>query len=423
MSKKSVARAHHALYFSLFGILGASVVFLLLSSFRPGWWEVYHRVYFGIMLAYTWYIAILLLIGEVKNEKFPAYSGQKIAVIIPSFNEEEPLFKRTIQALIDAEGNKDLFVIDDGSTKGITKAAMAKFCADQGVSLHVFEQNRGKRHALHHAITQMIKDHEFIVTIDSDTILDKYAIVRVVEPLINKKVGASTGDVLLLNENQNLLTRMIGAYYWVGLNIYKKAQSALGMVVCCSGCLAAYRSDVIGEIIEEFVNQEFLGERCTHSEDRHLTNLVLRNGYDVKYAPLAVSYTESPSTIKGFLKQQQRWKRGFIRESTYTLTHALKTRPILFVQILLCELTVPFMSFGLMVALVVNMFTHPLMVVTTLIPSWIGFMFIRYIMVLFYGKKKIPGLLIYMLFYEVFLYWQFIYALFTVRNKSWVTRI
>jgi hyaluronan synthase len=420
---KTIARAHHAFYFSLFVILFLSVVFLLLSTVRPGWWEVYHKVYFGIMLAYTWYVAILLFIGEVKNEKFAAYGGQKIAVIIPTFNEEEPLFRKTIQSLVDAEGNKELFVIDDGSTRGMDKKAMATMCSAMGVQLHVFEKNKGKRHALHHAITQMIKDHDFIVTIDSDTILDKYALVRVVEPLLNPKVGASTGDVLLLNEKQNVLTRMIGSYYWIGLNIFKKAQSALGMVVCCSGCLAAYRSDVINEIIEEFVNQKFLGEACTHSEDRHLTNLVLRNGYDVKYAPLAKSYTESPSTVKGFLKQQQRWKRGFIRESTFTLTHAWRTRPLLFIQILLCELTVPFMSFGLMVALFVSIFTNPMMIVTSLLPSWIMFMFVRYIMVLFYGRGKIFGLLVYMFFYEIFLYWQFVYALFTVKNKSWITRV
>jgi cellulose synthase/poly-beta-1,6-N-acetylglucosamine synthase-like glycosyltransferase len=244
----------------------------------------------------------------------------------------------------------------------------------------------------------MIKNHDFIVTIDSDTVLDENALIRVVEPLKNPKVGASTGDVLLLNEKKNVLTRMIGAYYWIGLNVFKKAQSALGMVVCCSGCLAAYRSDVINEIIEEFVNQQFLGEPCTHSEDRHLTNLVLRNGYDVKYAPLAISYTETPSTITGFLKQQQRWKRGFIRESTFTLTYAWKRRPLLFFQILFCELTIPFMSFGLMIALFISIFTNPSIVLTTLLPSWIIFMFIRYIQVLFYGKKKIPGLLVYIVF-------------------------
>ena len=89
--------------------------------------------------------------------------------------------------------------------------------------------------------------------------------------------------MLLLNERQNLLTRMVGTYYWVGLNIYKQAQSVIRSVVCCSGCLAAYRASLLREVIDEFAGQRFLGQSCTHSEDRHLTNLVLKRGYDVVY--------------------------------------------------------------------------------------------------------------------------------------------
>ena len=151
--------------------------------------------------------------------------------------------------------------------------------------MHYFSENKGKREALHYAVKNLIDDDvEFVVTIDSDTVLEGDALIRVVEPLKSPRIGAATGNVLLLNESQNLLTRMIGTYYWVGLNIYKQAQSVIRSVVCCSGCLAAYRAPLLREIIDEFASQRFLGERCTHSEDRHLTNLVLREGYDVVYA-------------------------------------------------------------------------------------------------------------------------------------------
>lgn len=422
MPPRSGGKLHIFFYRLLFVLLAVSIGLFLISFFDNRFDEIYHLIYFGILLAYTWYIASLLFWGEVKKDNFPAYNGEKIAVIIPCYNEEPGLLIRSINSVIQAEGNKDIFLIDDGSVKGMDKKKLLDGCRRNGVRAYFFRVNKGKRHALHFAITRLVEDHDFIVTIDSDTVLDKYALVRVVEPLKDPRVGASTGDVLLLNEKENLLTRMIGAYYWVGLNIYKKAQSAIGMVVCCSGCLAAYRTDVAKEIIEEFVNQKFLGEDCTHSEDRHLTNLVLRSGLKVKYAEKAVSYTHTPSTVKGFLKQQQRWKRGFIRESTYTLTYAWKAHPLLFLQVLLCELTVPFFAFGLMLGLVLSIFVDPMFFVQVILPSWVVFMFVRYIYILFYGKRKIPGLFIYMLFYEIFLYWQFIYALFTVKNKSWITR-
>ena len=422
MNRRTVDRLHIFFYRLLFAILLVSITLLALSYKYEHIWNFYHTAYFFVLLADTWDVSMLLFVGEIKNEKFPTYRGEKIAVLVPCYNEEPNLFVKSIRSVILARGNKDIFVIDDGSVTGIDKKRLLKACTRYGVTIHFFPANKGKRHALYYGVKKLVRDHDFVVTIDSDTVLDRDALVRVVEPLKNPKVGASTGDVQLLNEKQNVLTRMVGAYYWVGLNIFKKAQSSLGIVVCCSGCLAAYRTDILRGIIDEFVNQKFLGESCTHSEDRHLTNLVLRNGYLVKYAPEAISYTHTPHTVAGFVKQQQRWKRGYIRESTYTLTYAWRRRPLLFLQILLCELTIPFFAFGLMLSLIVSLALEPSLFWTAILPSWVVFMFVRYIYVLFYAKRKIPGLFVYMFFYEIILYWQFIYALFTVKNKSWITR-
>jgi hyaluronan synthase len=215
---------------------------------------------------------------------------------------------------------------------------------------------------------------------------------------------------------------MVGTYYWVGLNIYKQAQSVIRSVVCCSGCLAAYRAPLLRELIDEFASQRFLGERCTHSEDRHLTNLVLRRGYDVVYVEDAVSWTETPATLRGFLRQQRRWKRGYIRESIYTLSYAWRRKRLLFLQVLFWDLTAPFLSFGLRVALVVTVIRFPALVLTTIVPSWIVLMLIRYIFVPLRARDKLGGLVLYMLFYEVCLYWLNLWALLTVRNTSWVTR-
>ena len=163
-------------------------------------------------------------------------------------------------------------------------------------------------------------DVEFVVTIDSDTLLEPDALVRVVEPLLAPEIGASTGNVLLLNERQNLLTRMIGTYYWVGLNIYKQAQSVIRSVVCCSGCLAAYRASLLREVIDEFAGAAVPRRACTHSEDRHLTNLVLKRGYDVVYVAEAVSWTETPATVQRLPAPAAPLEARLRRESLYTLS-------------------------------------------------------------------------------------------------------
>lgn len=416
-------RAQAAIYAGLFVLLALSGG-LFLSQFggSASFWRHFTVGYLFLLLLYTCYLFVLLFVNDLRPSSYPIYEGEKIAVIVPCFNESPESLEHALRTVCGARGRKQVIVVDDGSTNG-ARGHLAEFAQRYDIQVHYFLQNKGKREALHYAVTELIDDDvDFVVTIDSDTALEPDALIRVVEPLKADRIGAATGNVLLMNEEQNLLTRMVGTYYWVGLNIYKQAQSVIRSVVCCSGCLAAYRAPLLREIIDEFAAQRFLGERCTHSEDRHLTNLVLRRGYDVVYVEDAVSWTETPATLRGFLRQQRRWKRGYIRESIYTLSYAWRNKRLLFVQVLLWDLSAPFLSFGLRVALVVTAIRFPTLVLTTIVPSWIVLMLIRYIFVPLRAREKLPGLFLYMLFYEACLYWLNLWALVTVKNTSWVTR-
>jgi hyaluronan synthase len=421
MSRREPAQA--AIYAGLFVLVLVSMS-LFVSQFvgSETFWRHFTLAYLFLLLLYTVYLFVLLFVNDLRPARYPLYAGEKIAVLIPCFNESPELLEHSIRTVCAARGRKQVIVIDDGSRNGV-RGYLAELAEQLEIDVHYFPDNRGKREVLHYAVTNLLDDDvEFVVTIDSDTVLEADALVRVVEPLKAPGIGASTGNVLLLNEEQNLLTRMVGTYYWVGLNIYKQAQSVIRSVVCCSGCLAAYRAPLLRELIDEFASQRFLGERCTHSEDRHLTNLVLRRGFDVVYVEDAVSWTETPSTLRGFLRQQRRWKRGYIRESIYTLSYAWRAKRLLFLQVLFWDLTAPFLSFGLRVALVVTIVRYPELVLTTIVPSWIVLMLIRYIFVPLRARDKLGGLVLYMLFYEVCLYWLNLWALLTVRNTSWVTR-
>ena len=416
-------RAQAAIYASLFVVLAVSAA-LFLSQFAGSarFWEHFTIGYLLLLLLYTGYLFVLLFLNDVRPQAYPLYDGEKIAVVIPCFNESPELLEHAIRTVCGARGTKQVIVVDDGSTNG-ARGYLAELAERHPIDVHYFLENKGKREALHYAVTKLLdEDVQFVVTIDSDTVLEPDALIRVVEPLKSPRIGAATGNVLLLNEEQNLLTRMIGTYYWVGLNIYKQAQSVIRSVVCCSGCLAAYRAPLLRRVIDEFASQRFLGERCTHSEDRHLTNLVLREGYGVVYVEDAVSWTETPATLRGFLRQQRRWKRGYVRESIYTLSYAWRNKRLLFLQVLLWDLTAPFLSFGLRIALVVTAVRIPTVLFTTIVPSWILLMLIRYIFIPLRAREKLPGLFLYMVFYEVCLYWLNLWALFTVKNTSWVTR-
>jgi hyaluronan synthase len=416
-------RTQAAIYAALFALLALSgTLFLSRYAVSVRFWERFTFGYLLLLVLYTWYLFALLFLNDVRPRRYPQYDGEKMAVVIPCFNESPELVEHSIRTVLAASGRKQVIVVDDGSTNGV-RGHLSELAAATGITVRFFSENRGKREALHYAVTELIDDDvDFVVTIDSDTVLEPDALLRVVEPLKVAGIGASTGNVLLLNERQNLLTRMVGTYYWVGLNIYKQAHSVIRSVVCCSGCLAAYKAPLLREIIDEFAGQRFLGESCTHSEDRHLTNLVLRRDYDVVYVGEAISWTETPATVRGFLRQQRRWKRGYVRESIYTLSYAWRNKRMLFLQILFWDLTAPFLSFGLRIGLVVTAVQSPQLLLTVIVPSWILLMLVRYVFVPLRARDKLVGLFLYMLFYETCLYWLNVWALFTVKNKSWVTR-
>lgn len=411
-----------ALLLLVVGTLGL-FIFVTMSHEYTTAWRAYIYVYIVLLLINSWYVMTLLTMYDHQRTRHHKLGDQLLTVIIPSFNERIDLLAKTVESVLRTDHtNLKVIIIDDGSTNN--SGWFIDLLSDRrNVTVHHFKKNSGKREALHYAVTKLVDPRSFcVVTIDSDTILRPDSIPRLVAPLLDSRIGAVTGNVLLLNEKQNILTRMIGTYYWMGLNIYKQAQSAIHNVVCCSGCLSAYRTDLLRSIIDDFNSQTFLGEKATHSEDRHLTNLVLREGYRVRYVEDAVCYTETPATLMGFCRQQLRWKRGYVRESLYTLSYAWRNQKRLFFQIATWDLTSPYLTFGIRLYMVALFVMSPKFFIMGILPFWVLAVFLRYILVVLRAPRKVFGLFVYAFFFELILYWVNLYALFTVRNKRWVTR-
>ena len=165
---------------------------------------------------------------------------------------------------------------------------------------------------------------DLIITIDSDTILARNCVSNLVMQFENPKVGAVTGDVRAIKNN--LLSKLIDARYWTAFNQERAAQSLFGTVLCCSGPLAAYRNEIVQKVKEKYIVQKFLGQKCTYGDDRHLTNLVLEQGYAVKFERKAKAWTYVPEKIKPWLRQQARWNRSFYREMLWTAKRVIAKR-------------------------------------------------------------------------------------------------
>ena len=99
------------------------------------------------------------------------------------------------------------------------------------------------------------------------------------------------------NKTENLLTRMLAVRYVMAFEFFRASTSVFKTVMCCSGVLSAYRAKVVSRLQGAWLNQEFLGQKCTYGDDRALTNFVLREGYHTVYQRTAEVKTLAPPTL------------------------------------------------------------------------------------------------------------------------------
>jgi len=247
----------------------------------------------------------------------PAYEPS-VAFVVPAKNEEENIYKAVRKfGEVDYPPEKiEVIAINDGSDDR-TGEEMERAARDlHGKIAHVevvhWEKNRGKRHGMAEGVKRAKND--IIIFIDSDSFLERDAVRHLVKYFTDRRVGAVSGYTGVENKNVNLLTEMQAIRYYISFSIYKAAESVFGAVTCCPGCCSAYRRSYLNEFIDEWLEQTFLGAPCTFGDDRSLTNYTIRKHLAV-YCQEARATTVVPETVGKYMRQQQRWKKSWIRET------------------------------------------------------------------------------------------------------------
>jgi len=379
-------------------------------------WKFYLLVYTILAFGYLWYRYIFLVSYNEKSN-YGDYK-REVSIIIPFYNEKPDLLVSTVLKASECSGQKEIIVIDDGSKLRDGYNALKELQKSIRFKLIRYDENKGKRHAQIIGFNEA--KGEIIMTLDSDTILDKMAIVNLIQPFSNKEVGATTGQLEILNSKQNFLTRLISARYWNAFNFERKSQSVLGAIVCCTGPISAYRTSLIKSIMKDYDSQTFMGNKCTYGDDRHLTTLTIYKKNRVVYVKNAIGYTMAMSNLKSFLKQQIRWKKSWLRE-TYLLSKFMfkNSRTISFEVIFTTLITFfsIFARIGLMITLIFN---PPYLIFALLLLTLMGILHSLYI--LFNKPEYFIYSIIYGFFHAFIVYWTLIFAIITFRDVKWGTR-
>ncbi len=294
-----------------------------------------------------------------------------VSIIIPIYNQ-----KKLVETVIDSIFNStyrniEVVAVNDGSTDGTDKI-LDYLKSQKYRQLKVVNKvNEGKRKAVASGFVQ--SQGQYIILIDSDSIIENNAIAEFVKVFeSDSSIGSAAGHAKVWNSDKNFLTKCQDSWYDYEYNIFKAYESYFGTVTCCSGCLAGYRRDAIENSISIWnkeVSFNFNDKNETSSgntvnienklhknkimiqlsnyftllcnklminllnyddsEDRALTTCSIRKWKSV-YISTAFVYTEVPDKLKSYVKQQQRWKKGYLRANLFASTFILsKKNPVI----------------------------------------------------------------------------------------------
>ncbi len=349
-----------------------------------------------------------------------------LTVIIPAYNEGEMVL-RSIESVANAQyprNRLELLVVDDGSiddTWSHIETAKRRF--PDLVVAHRLPANQGKRAAL--AVGFKRASGEIVVTLDSDSVIEPGALLAIAGPFRKPSVGAVAGKVKVFNRREGLIPRMLHVRYIVSFDFQRASESAYGTVYCCPGALTAYRTSIVREVLDKWLQQKFLGAVCTVGEDRALTNLMLACGYDTVYQRSAVVHTVTPLSYAKLCRMFLRWDRSYVREELQFLRivwrRPLRPRLIALCDRVITNLRYP-VHYATMSLILITLIHHPLTIVRLLIVIGVlSFMNMFY----YLRSERSPDFvygIVYSYFAFVTLFWIFPFALFTVRSRSWMTR-
>src|SRR5262249_16771781 len=143
-------------------------------------------------------------------------------------------------------------------------------------------------------------------------IFDPSAIKELVSCFTEPKIAAVGGRVGVSNANINWLTRFQTIAYALSFLIIKSPEKICRKIQCFSGPLVAIRRQCFDEIKGEIEHRNFFGIKITNGEDRALTQMLLLRGYNTYLNINALCYTNVPTTLAQYIKQQLRWRRSAV---------------------------------------------------------------------------------------------------------------
>ena len=267
-----------------------------------------------IILAYIirHLIFTITVLYHTKKNQNPVHNDPTftptVTILIPAKNEEN-VIGRILQRMTELTYPKErlqVIVINDASSD--RTGQIADFFAKRYPFIEVIhrdfkEGGKGKPSALNAGLK--IAKGEIILCFDADYYPQVNIIEKLISPFSDPKVGAVQGRVVVLNEPQNIVTRLATLERVGGYCIDQRARQMLGLIPQYGGANGGVRR----EILEEFGGFD----ETMLAEDTDLTFKAYLAGYEVCYLNDAESYEEAVKSWRAYWRQRFRWILGHMQ--------------------------------------------------------------------------------------------------------------
>jgi len=274
--------------------------------------ELAYRVLEEFALIYPLFMAYLWMAGGIyyyfhwerrdgtRVDMPPALASYPgVSIVVPAHNESFAIHE-TIESLLALDyPDFEVIVVNDGSTDD-TAAILDDYASRGSVRVMHLATNQGKAAALR--VGSLAARHEFLVCIDGDALLDRYAVRWMMRHFIaGPRVGAVTGNPRIRTRSTLLGKIQVGEFSSI-IGLIKRAQRIYGRVFTVSGVVATFRKSALYQV--------GFWDTTKLTDDIDISWRLQMHHWGIRFESNALCWILMPETLRGLWRQRLRWARG-----------------------------------------------------------------------------------------------------------------
>ncbi|MGD2168362.1 MAG: poly-beta-1,6-N-acetyl-D-glucosamine synthase [Gammaproteobacteria bacterium] len=265
--------------------------------------------YYPLFMSYVWATGALyyFFYREQSDHRRPEdppplQSTPPVSFLVPCHNEGDNA-EESIRSILNQDYPEfEIVAINDASSDDTGERLDALAAREPRLRVIHFEKNQGKAMGLR--IAALASRHEFVICLDGDALLDRFATRWIVRHFTEgARVGAVTGNPRVRNRTTLLGKIQVGEFSSI-IGLIKRAQRIYGRVFTVSGVVAAFRKAALHDV--NYWNVDMVTEDIDVSWRLQLAH------WDIRYEPNALCWILMPETFSGLWRQRLRWAQGGI---------------------------------------------------------------------------------------------------------------